>query len=54
LGLVGSLALHAGIIAVTFFTWTHRLDIIDQSPPVVPVDLVTVADKTNVAPMAKE
>jgi hypothetical protein len=39
---------------VTFFTWTHKLDIVDQSPPVVPVDLVTVADKTNVAPMVKE
>jgi hypothetical protein len=51
---VGSLALHAGIIAVTFFTWTHRLDIIDQAPPIVPVDLVTLADKTNVAPMVKE
>jgi hypothetical protein len=53
-GLVGSLALHAGIIVVTFFTWAHRLDIIDQSSPIVPVDLVTVADKTNVAPMVKE
>ena len=54
LGLAGSLALHAGIIAVTFFTWAHRLDIIDQSSPIVPVDLVTFADKTNIAPMAKE
>ena len=53
-GLVGSLALHAGVIAVTFFTWTHRLDIVDQSSPIVPVDLVTLADKTNVAPMVKE
>ena len=53
-GLVGSLALHAGIILVTFFTWAHRLDIIDQSSPIVPVDLVTLADKTNVAPMVKE
>ncbi len=54
MGLVGSLALHAGIIAVTFFTWTHRLDIVDQAPPIVPVDLVTFADKTNVAAMVKE
>ena len=53
-GLVGSLVLHAGIIAVTFFTWTHRLDIVDQSTPIVPVDLVTLADKTNIAPMVKE
>ena len=54
MGLVGSLALHAGIVAVTFFTWSHRLDIVDQSPPVVPVDLVTLADETNVAPMMKK
>ncbi len=46
--------LHAGVIAVTFFTWTHRLDIIDQSTPIVPVDLVTLADKTNVAPMVTQ
>ncbi len=46
LGLIGSLAFHAGIISVVFFTWTHKLDIVDQSAPVVPVDLVTFADKT--------
>jgi hypothetical protein len=54
LGLVGSLVLHAGIIAVTFFTWSHRLDIVDLASPVVPVDLVTIGDQTNVAPMVKE
>jgi hypothetical protein len=48
---MGSLLLHAGIVAVTIFTWTHRLDIVDLATPVVPVDLVTVADKTNIAPM---
>ncbi|MDE2133401.1 MAG: hypothetical protein KGM97_06345 [Alphaproteobacteria bacterium] len=51
LGLIGSLAFHAGIISVMFFTWTHKLDIADQSAPVVPVDLVTFAEKTNIAPM---
>jgi hypothetical protein len=54
LGLVGSLVLHAGVIAVTFFTWSHKLDILDQSSPIVPVDLVTIADKTNIAPMVKD
>jgi len=53
LGFAGSLALHAGLVAVTFFTWTHRLDIADLSSPVVPVDLVTLSDKTDIAPMAK-
>lgn len=53
-GLLGSLALHTGIVAAMFFTFVHKLDIIDQAPPVVPVDLVTLADKTNVAPMVKQ
>jgi len=54
LGLFGSVALHAGIVAACLFTWTHSLDIPDLSAPVVPVDLVTVADQTNIAPMVKE
>jgi hypothetical protein len=36
-----------------FFTWSHSLDITDESPPVVPVDLVTIGPKTNIAPMVK-
>jgi type IV secretory pathway VirB10-like protein len=51
---MGSLVLHVGIIAVMFFTWTHKLDIVDQAPPVVPVDLVTLADKTNITPMVTQ
>ena len=47
------MALHVGIIAATFFTWSHSLEIADQSPPVVPVDLVTIGAKTNIAPMVK-
>jgi hypothetical protein len=47
-GWIGSLALHGAIIAATLFTVSHSLDIADQSPPVVPVDLVTLAQKTNV------
>jgi outer membrane biosynthesis protein TonB len=46
---VGSLALHGGIVAATlFFTVSHTLDIADQSPPVIPVDVVTIAPKTNI------
>lgn len=47
------MVLHVGIIAATLFTWSHSLDIADQSPPVVPVDLVTIGAKTNIAPMVK-
>ena len=39
-GLIGAVALHLAVIAVTLFTWEHRLDIAQESPPVVPVDLV--------------
>ena len=48
LGLAASLLLHGAIVAGTLFTFSHRLEIADQSPPVVPVDLVTIAAKTNV------
>ena len=49
-GLGVALLLHAAVVAVTLFTWQHKLEIADQSPPTVPVDLVTIADKTNIAP----
>jgi len=52
--LILAVMLHAGIIAAAFFTWMHRLDIADQAPPVVPVDLVTIGNKTSIAPMVKE
>ena len=41
-------SLHAAVIAATLFTWQHRFEITDQSPPVVPVDLVTIAQTTNI------
>jgi outer membrane biosynthesis protein TonB len=53
LGLAGAVLLHVGIVAATFMTWSHRLDIQDQTP-VVPVDLVTLGDKTNVMAMVKQ
>ena len=54
-GLIVSAALHAAIIAATLFTFSQaKLDIEDKSPPVVPVDLVTIAQKTNIAPTVQE
>ena len=47
-GWAGSLALHGAIVVAMLFTVTHTLDIADQSTPVVPVDLVTLAQKSNV------
>jgi hypothetical protein len=47
---IGALGLHAAIVAATLFTFTHTLDVADESTPMVPVDLVTVGTKTNIAP----
>jgi hypothetical protein len=54
LGLPISLAVHVAVIGAMLFSWSHKLDIDDQSTPVVPVDLVTLSDKTNIAPMTTE
>ena len=53
-GLVVAVLLHAAVVAATLFSWQHKLDITDESPPVVPVDLVTLADKTNIMPTVQK
>jgi outer membrane biosynthesis protein TonB len=55
LGIAVSAIAHVCIILMTLYTFQHtHLDIDDQSPPVVPVDLVTIADKTNIMATVKE
>lgn len=53
-GVVFAVVLHAAVVAATLFSWRHTLEIADQSPPVIPVDLVTVGDKTNIAPTVQQ
>ena len=54
-GLIASAVLHAGIIAATLYTFSHStLQFADQAPPVVPVDLVTIGEKTNLMPTVRE
>lgn len=48
-GVVGALFLHGLIAAGALFSWQHHLDIADEAAPVVPVDLITIAPKTNIA-----
>jgi hypothetical protein len=48
-----AVSLHAAVIAATLFTFSHTLEIADVSTPTVPVDLVTVSNKTNVMAMQK-
>jgi hypothetical protein len=52
--MIASAALHAGIIAAASFAWPHALDLSDDSPPVIPVDLVQLADQTNIAPTVEK
>src|ERR1051326_9026436 len=52
-GLIGSVLLHVGIIGATLFTFAHKLEITEESPPVVPIDLVTIANKTNIIATVK-
>src|SRR5579864_1234002 len=50
-GLAISLLLHAGLIGATYLTWHRMLDTSEESHA-VPVDLITVAKVTNIAPQA--
>lgn len=50
----GSLVLHGAIATATLFTFSHTLEIADQSPPVIPVDVVTIAQKTNIRATARQ
>jgi hypothetical protein len=52
-GAILAVLVHAGLIAyIVFFSasWRPLLDVAEDTPPSVPVDLVTIADKTNIAP----
>ncbi len=53
LGWPGAVVLHLLIVAATLFTWPHALEIAQSNPEIVPVDLVTLADSTNVAPVER-
>ena len=50
-GLAISLVLHAGLLAGTYLTWHRMMDMSEESHA-VPVDLITIAQTTNVAPQA--
>ncbi|HEY5348025.1 MAG TPA: hypothetical protein VIJ72_07525, partial [Rhizomicrobium sp.] len=50
-GVFGSLLLHGGILAAALFVWNRSLDLTSDKSSIVPVDLVTIAQKTDIAPM---
>ena len=46
--------LHLAVIVAATVAWPRTFDLSDESPPVVPVDLVTVAAVTNIAPTVQD
>jgi hypothetical protein len=52
-GVVASVALHIGLVAALFVSFNKKIDLPADTTPLVPVDLVTVSDQTNIAPMQK-
>src|SRR5215831_1805461 len=52
--IIASAIMHAGIIFAASFAWPHAIAPSEDSPPVVPVDLVTVADVTNISATVEE
>jgi len=53
LGIFASVALHVGLVVLLFVTFSKKIDLPGAETPSVPVDLVTVADQTNVIAQQK-
>ena len=53
-GVIGSATLHVAVIGATMIAWPTALNMSSETPPIVPVELVTIADVTNIAPTVKE
>lgn len=51
---IASGILHVAVIAATSMAWPMSFNLPDETPPAVPVELVTVADVTDVAPAAPD
>ncbi len=49
-GVITSGILHVAVIAAASVAWPMSFDLPDETPPAIPVELVKVADTTNVAP----
>lgn len=52
--MIASGMLHAAVIAVATVAWPHAIEPSDEAPSVVPVELVTIAEATNIAPSVQE
>src|SRR5258706_13331597 len=52
--IMGSGTLHVAVIAAASLAWPHTLDFSDEPSPVLPVELVTIAEVSNIAPTVEE
>lgn len=53
-GIVFSAALHMGVIGATMITWPRGLSQSDEVLPTVPVELISIADATNIQATVRE
>jgi hypothetical protein len=47
-------ALHVAVIAAASFAWPHAFELSEEPSDIIPVELMTVAETTNVAPKVVE
>ena len=51
---IASGALHVAIIAAASFAWPHAFELPEDTSEIIPVELMTVAETTNIAPKVVE
>ncbi len=51
---IASGALHVAVIAAASFAWPHAFELSEEPSDIIPVELMTVAETTNVAPKVVE
>jgi outer membrane biosynthesis protein TonB len=51
---IASGTLHAVLIAAASFAWPHAFDLSEEPSDIIPVELMTIAEQTNVAPTVVE
>jgi len=53
-GIIVSAALHMGVIGATMVTWPSAFSQSEEALPIVPVELITLADVTNIQATVRE
>jgi len=53
-GIIASAALHVGVIGAAMVTWPSALSLGDETPPSIPVELITIGEVTNIQAAVRE